>query len=196
MSLNPVTLTELDFGTTADFSISMWIRQDDFANDPAVLSNKNWANGGNTGVNWAVKGNGIFDLNTKGSTGTRLDLDTAQNSTSLGVGVWSHVLMTIDRDGPTKLYINGVNTGTINLSSPGTFNGSLPWNIGQDGTGNYSVELTGAVDELAELMPDVRDRGPKPVHGQLLPVGGIDRDHDRRLTLVLAHADVRDRDQP
>lgn len=149
MSLNPVTLTELDFGTTADFSISMWIRQDDFANDPAVLSNKNWANGGNTGVNWAVKGNGIFDLNTKGSTGTRLDLDTAQNSASLGVGVWSHVLMTIDRDGPTKLYINGVNTGTINLSSPGTFNGSLPWNIGQDGTGNYSVEFTGAVDELA-----------------------------------------------
>ncbi|QDT73030.1 LamG-like jellyroll fold domain-containing protein [Lacipirellula limnantheis] len=149
MSLNPATLTELDFGTTADFSISMWIRQDDFANDPAVLSNKNWANGGNTGVNWAVKGNGIFDLNTKGSTGTRLDLDTAQNSASLGVGVWSHVLMTIDRDGPTKLYINGVNTGTINLSSPGTFNGSLPWNIGQDGTGNYSVEFTGAVDELA-----------------------------------------------
>jgi len=149
MSLNPTTLTELNFGTTTDFSISMWIRQDDFANDPAVLSNKNWGNGANTGINWAVKGNGIFDLNTKGSTGTRLDLDTAQNSASLGVGVWSHVLMTIDRDGPTKLYINGVNTGTINLSSPGTMNGALPWNIGQDGTGAYGVEFTGAVDELA-----------------------------------------------
>jgi hypothetical protein len=149
MSLNPATLTELNFGTTTDFSISMWIRQDDFANDPAVLSNKNWVTGDNVGINWAVKGNGIFDLNTRASGGARLDLDTPQNSASLGVGVWGHVLMTIDRDGPTRLYVNGVNTGTINLSSQGSFNGSLPWNIGQDGTGNYGIEFNGAVDELA-----------------------------------------------
>ncbi|BBO32942.1 LamG-like jellyroll fold domain-containing protein [Lacipirellula parvula] len=149
MSLNPATLTELNFGTTTDFSVSMWVRQDDFVSDPAVFSNKNWATGDNVGINWAVKGNGVFDLNTRASGGNRLDLDTAQNSAPLGVGVWSHVLMTIDRDGPTKLYINGVNTGTINLSSQGTFQSGLPWNVGQDGTGNYGPEFTGAVDELA-----------------------------------------------
>jgi hypothetical protein len=147
MSL-PMT-SELNFGTTTDFSMSMWIRQDDFLSDPAVLSNKNWNTGDNTGVNWAVKGNGIFDLNTKAAGGLRRDLDTAANSASLGVGVWSLVLMTVDRDGATRLYINGVNTGTIPVSSQGTINGALPWNVGQDGTGAYGVEFTGAVDELA-----------------------------------------------
>ncbi|MCC6492907.1 MAG: alkaline phosphatase family protein [Pirellulales bacterium] len=140
---------ELDFGTTTDFSLSMWIRQDDFLSDPAVLSNKNWNSGDNVGINWAVKGNGIFDLNTKAGGGARRDLDTAANSASLGVGAWSQVTMTVDRDGATKLYINGVNTGTIPVTSQGSFNGSLPWNIGQDGTGEYGVEFTGAVDELA-----------------------------------------------
>lgn len=149
MSLDATTLTELDFGASTDFSVSMWVRQDDFANDPAVFSNKNWSSGDNVGVNWAVKGNGVFDLNTRASTGNRLDLDTAQNSAPLGIGIWSHVLMTIDRDGPTKLYVNGVNTGTISLSSQGSFQSGLPWNVGQDGTGNYAPEFTGAVDELA-----------------------------------------------
>ncbi|RIK78126.1 MAG: hypothetical protein DCC67_11915 [Planctomycetota bacterium] len=147
MSL-PAT-AELDFGTTTDFTFSMWIRQDDFLSDPAVLSNKDWDSGDNTGINWAVKGNGIFDLNTKGSGGARRDLDTAANSGQLPVGAWSHVAMTVDRDGATRLYINGINTGTVPVTSQGSFNGSLPWNIGQDGTGQYGVEFTGAVDELA-----------------------------------------------
>ena len=154
MTLNPATLTDLNFGdttmgTTTDFSVSMWIRQDNNVSDPAVFSNKDWNNGNNTGINWAPKGNGIFDLNTKGSTGVRRDLDTAANSASLGVGIWSLVTMTVDRDAQTKLYINGVNTGTIPVTSIGSFNAGLPWNVGQDGTGNYSVEFTGAVDELA-----------------------------------------------
>src|SRR6188768_3624816 len=50
LTLNPATLTELDFGSTVggdavDFTASMWIRQDNFLSDPAVFSNKNWANG-------------------------------------------------------------------------------------------------------------------------------------------------------
>lgn len=154
MSLNPTALAELDFGSTTagdavDFSASMWIRQDNFLSDPAVLSNKDWDSGANTGINWAVNGNGIFDLNTKGDVGARRDLDTAANSAQLPVGQWNLVVMTVDRDGPTRLYINGVNTGTIPLSSQGDFNGGLPWNIGQDGVGDYGVEFTGAVDELA-----------------------------------------------
>ncbi len=162
MTLDPNVLTDLTFGDTnlgtdTDFSISMWVRQDDFASDPAVLSNKDWGNGDNTGINWAPKGNGIFDLNTKGTTGSRRDLDTATNSAPLTVGQWNLVVMTVDRDGTTELYINGNNTGTIPFTSAGSFNGGLPWNIGQDGTGSYGVEFTGAVDELAfwqrELTP-------------------------------------------
>lgn len=154
MSLDPATLTELDFGSTVggdavDFSAAMWIRQDNFLTDPAVFSNKDWDNGDNTGINWAVKGNGVFDLNTKGNVGVRRDLDTAANSVPLTVGAWNLVVMTVDRDGPTRLFINGVNTGTIPASSLGDFNGGLPWVIGQDGTGQYGVEYTGAVDELA-----------------------------------------------
>jgi hypothetical protein len=154
MSLDHTLYPELDFGPTGsgtqtDFSIGMWIRQDDFLSDPAVFSNKDWSTGNNTGINWAVKGNGIFDLNTKGDVGSRRDLDTAANSAPLGVGVWSLVVMSLDRDGSTRLFINGNQTGVIPLSSEGDFNGSLPWNVGQDGTGEYPVEFTGAVDELA-----------------------------------------------
>ncbi|MEM8947455.1 MAG: LamG domain-containing protein [Planctomycetota bacterium] len=154
LSFDPATLTDFDFGNTdlgtdTDFSISMWIRQDDFASDPAVLSNKDWGDGNNTGINWAPKGNGIFDLNTKGSSGFRRDLDVLSTSAPLTVGDWNLVVMSVDRDGPTELYINGVNTGTIPSTSTGTFSSGLPWNIGQDGTGNYTVEFTGAVDELA-----------------------------------------------
>ena len=149
MTLDPTTLTDLNFGTNVDFTMSMWIRQDDFASDPAVLSNKDWNDGNNVGINWAPKGNGIFDLNTVGSTGARRDLDTAANSSALTVGQWNLVLMSVDRDGATELYINGTNTGTIPVTSTGSFNGTLPWNIGQDGTGTYGVEFTGAVDELA-----------------------------------------------
>lgn len=154
MTLNPATLTELDFGAPAtadatDFSVSMWVRQDNSLSDPAVFSNKDWDSGANTGINWAVNGNGIFDLNTKADVGQRRDLDTAANSASLGVGVWNLVTMTVDRDAATRLYINGVNTGTVPLSSQGDFNGSLPWSVGQDGTGVYGVEFTGAVDEIA-----------------------------------------------
>jgi hypothetical protein len=146
--------SDFDFGSTTtgtavDFSVSMWVRQDNGLSDPAVFSNKNWGSGANTGINWAVNGNGIFDLNTKGDSGSRRDLDTAANSASLGVSSWSLVVMTVDRDGPTKLYINGVNTGTIPVSSTGTFKSGLPWNVGQDGTGQYGVEFNGAVDELA-----------------------------------------------
>ena len=154
MSLDPTILSDLDFGDTnnatdVDFTMAMWIRQDDFLSDPAVLSNKNWNNGDNTGINWAPKGNGIFDLNTKGTTGARRDLDIVGNSFPLTVGQWNLVVMSVDRDGATELYINGNNTGTIPVTSTGSFNGGLPWNIGQDGTGSYSVEFTGAVDELA-----------------------------------------------
>jgi hypothetical protein len=153
LTIDPAAFPELDFGSTAtsddvDFTMSMWIRQDDFLSDPAVLSNKDWSNGDNTGLNWAVKGNGIFDLNTKGDAGSRRDLDTAANSFPLSVGNWNLVVMSVDRDGATELYINGLNTGTIPVTSLGSFDSGLPWNVGQDGTGAYGIEFTGAVDEF------------------------------------------------
>lgn len=155
MSLDPAVHTELDFGSTADgtavdFTIAMWIKQSNSASDPAVLSNKDWDSGANEGINWAVNGDSVpFDLNMKGDSGVRHDLDSAANSALLAVNSWNLVVMTVDRDGPTRLYINGVNTGTIPLSSQGDFNTGLPWNIGQDGVGNYGIDFTGAVDELA-----------------------------------------------
>ncbi|MCA9261639.1 MAG: alkaline phosphatase family protein [Planctomycetales bacterium] len=145
---------ELDFGSSlggaaSDFTMAMWIRQDDFASDPAVLSNKDWSNGSNVGVNWSVKGNGVFDLNTRGDQGVRRDLDTAANSAPLAVGDWNLVVTTFDRQGPTQLYINGRLTGTIPVTSAGSFSSGLPWTIGQDGSGAYGIDFNGAVDELA-----------------------------------------------
>ena len=155
MSLNPATLTELDFGSTlggdaVDFSAAMWIRQDNFLSDPAVFSNKDWDNGDNTGINWAVKGNGIFDLNTKGDVGVaprpghgrqqraadgrRLESrgdDRRPRRRHAVVHQWRQ-----HGDDPRS------RRTAISMAA-------LPWNVGQDGTGQYGVEFTGAVDELA-----------------------------------------------
>lgn len=190
LTLDHTLFTDLDFGSTtdgsaADFSIAMWIKQANFLSDPAVLSNKDWDSGLNTGINWAVKGSQPFDLNTKADTGERLDLDQSTNSAPLLIGNWNLVIMTVDRNGPTNLYINGVQTGTIPISSQGDFNGPLPWNVGQDGTGNYAVEFSGAVDELAFWRRNLSPQEAEAIWNQGAGVDLLTLRYDDALKLLV-----------
>jgi len=125
------------FGTSTDFSMSVWMKFDSYASDPAFLSNKSWASGNNTGINLAFNSSNRIDLNTKADTGSRRDIHTANNA--LIPSTWQNFLFTVDRDGPTKLYIDGteITNQTIPSSSPGSFDGAYNWTLLNDGTGSY-----------------------------------------------------------
>ncbi|MEN6663481.1 MAG: PEP-CTERM sorting domain-containing protein [Phycisphaerae bacterium] len=133
------------FGTTGDFSMSLWMYFDSAISDPAFFSNKSWDNGNNTGINLAFNDSTVLDFNTKGSTGTRQDLHPA----ALNAGAWNNIVFTVDRDGLTSLYVNGVAAGTL-ATSAGSFDGLYNWTFLNDGTGVYSGTVSGLkVDEYA-----------------------------------------------
>ena len=138
----------LDFGTSQDFTMSMWVKHDGFSSDPAFLSNKDWASGSNTGINLAFNPDNTLDFNTKASGGSRADLHPWE---AIPPGEWRHVAFTVDRDGATTLYINGILAGEIADTSNGSFT-NLAWKLLNDGTGNYQFGSTTSglmVDEFA-----------------------------------------------
>jgi hypothetical protein len=163
---NHVTISNsLPIGTS-DFSIEFWMFVSTVNGDPAIVSNKDWASGNNTGFNIAIQGGGSdLDINFKGATGTRKDL----NITSVNfVGFWHHVAVSFTRAGNMTVFVDGVQRGTLDISgSTGTILGTLPVNIGEDGTGDYTYtgthyDFEGIIDEFrmwdfALTQGDVRD---------------------------------------
>ena len=137
------------YGTDGDFSMSLWVKQEQFTSDPAFFSNKNWDSGQNTGINLALNPDATLDFNTKAAAGDRADLHPFE---ALTAGAWTHVAFTVDRDGPTTLFINGALAGQIEQTSIGSFGGLGNWVLLNDGTGSYGQgsAVTGLqLDEFA-----------------------------------------------
>lgn len=126
-----------EFGLATDFAMSMWLKYDSFTGDPAFFSNKNWNSGANTGINFALQtiGGGSLDLNTRAGGGVRRDIEPFRG---VGPSQWHHLLVNVDRDGRTLLYINGFLFGEVSQTSQGSFDGSFPWTFFNDGTGAYT----------------------------------------------------------
>lgn len=124
------------FGNNTDFAMSLWVKYSSFTGDPAFLSNKDWDSGANTGINFALQtvGGGSLDLNTKAVGGVRRDIEPFGG---VGPSVWHHMLVNVDRDGRTLLYINGALYGEVTQSSVGSFDGISNWTFFNDGTGDY-----------------------------------------------------------
>ncbi len=137
------------FGQTTDFTMSLWVRCDEYTSDPAFFSNKNWDSGQNTGINLAANPNRTLDFNTKASGGGRRDLEPYGQFLP---GVWQNVVFTVDRDGPTTLFMDGVPVGQIPTSSAGSFDGQGNFVFLNDVTGAYGSGATATglmVDEFA-----------------------------------------------
>jgi hypothetical protein len=126
-----------EFGLATDFAMSLWVKYDSISGDPAFFSNKNWNSGANTGINFALQtvGGGSLDLNTRASGGVRRDIEPFRG---VGPGEWHHLLINVDRDGQTLLYIDGYLFGEVSQTSQGSFDGSFQWNFFNDGTGAYT----------------------------------------------------------
>lgn len=152
------THSDFNFGASSDFSISLWFRRlGSMENnsalgggslDSALISDKNWSSG--TNVGW-----GIFSTSDGGvkwnlSDGsTRHDHTIAPGFGSSGVadGQWHHLVVTHDRDGSARFYLDGTFTGSKSISSLGSINTGLPITIGTDALLQYP--WSGSIDEVA-----------------------------------------------
>jgi hypothetical protein len=147
------TLTDLSFGTSTDFSLSIWVQRVIDANaghanisDPALIATKDWDGGGNRGYvlyadnnrwgwNWAT------DV-----AGSRKDF----SGSLLPAGEWHHIAVTHDRDGLATFYHDGNQIGAVTLSAGNIDVTDLGQNtnIGQDGTGVYGPTPSHNLDDI------------------------------------------------
>ncbi|WP_447403002.1 LamG-like jellyroll fold domain-containing protein (plasmid) [Lysinibacillus sp. fkY74-1] len=136
---------DLRFGETTDFSIAFWIKSDNIQGDPAIISNKSWNSGSNTGWNLSLNSSKQLDWNFKTSGSARKDY----NMENVADNQWHHIVVTHDRDGSARFYRDGSLVHSIDISGmKGTLDTSYTTKIGQDGTGNYGSTLTAAMDNL------------------------------------------------
>jgi len=63
----------LNFGADTDFTIGFWIKGSWTDSDPAIISNKDWSSGSNTGWQIGIYNN-MLQWNYKGATGPRKDM--------------------------------------------------------------------------------------------------------------------------
>jgi hypothetical protein len=137
------------FATTNDFSFSFWMRYDSFSSDAAFFSNKDWTSGSNTGINLAFNPNNTLDVNTKADAGVRSDVHPFE---ALEPEVWQNIVLTVDRDGATNIFVDGTLFGQIANSSQGSLDGAFDWVLLNDGTGSYDFGSTTTglqIDEFA-----------------------------------------------
>jgi hypothetical protein len=156
---------------TSDFSVSIWVRSTDAANnqsttDVAFFSNKDWDSGGNTGWVLARAANdGIksrFQWNF--AAGGRKDFDPAGDDAVVFDGNWHHIVVSHARAGLASFYVDGALINTVDISSTaaGDINSGLRLALGNDGTLAYdhgsSSAYNGDLDEAAvwtrALTPD------------------------------------------
>jgi hypothetical protein len=148
--------SDLNFGDSTDFSIALWIKTTGWPEeggtyeDAALISNKDWASGSNTG--WVIAGqgggSGTWQWNYCGDTGSRRDYDPS--GPVLSDGKWHHLCVVHDRDGDASFYFDGEYQAGVSIAgSTGTIDSGLPIVIGQDGTEMYSDGwFEGIIDDV------------------------------------------------
>ncbi|OCT12847.1 hypothetical protein A8709_21175 [Paenibacillus pectinilyticus] len=137
----------LQFGANMNFSIAYWIDNKDTSNT-AVVSNKNWSTGANTGFavsTWWEQAN-KDKVNFTAAGKTRID---TWATTVAGKG-WTFMVYTYDRNGMLTVYQDNVKVSEVDISgTKGASIDSLNFVIGTDGAKNVSFNLKDAkLDEF------------------------------------------------
>ncbi len=147
------TADDLKFYDANDFTVAFWVKTTGWDADAAIVSNKDWDSGGNTG--WAICGgsgnNGGWQWNYAGETGGRLDYDPSPTSQPIADDQWHHLCVSHDRDGLATFFYDGELVGSSNISgSTGTIDAGYPTVLGTDGAEGavWAYYFTGAVDDL------------------------------------------------
>jgi hypothetical protein len=118
-SLNYVTLdnpvgthpADLRMGTNTSFSVSFWYKvpTGNRQGDPALVSNKDWDSGGNTGFVIFNSGSGLQWNYTEVNDGINANSRKDSGGTSPGIedGNWHHCLVVFQRGGGAFSYVDG-----------------------------------------------------------------------------------------
>jgi len=164
VSANYVTLgipADLHMTNNTSFSISFWykVAPGNRIGDPAIISNKDWDSGGNTGFTLWTQGDGIRFNYCEVNDGVNLNSrkDSGATGPTIEDGNWHHIVLTFNRNGNAGLYVDGRLIQVVYLASPNsTFGGvytpttidndpsnprtrtATAWNIGEDGSGLYT----------------------------------------------------------
>jgi len=147
-SVNYVTLgkpTDLNFGTSTDFSVSYWVKQEAGQTNgdlPFLCSAPNSYGGpGFTFAPSYKQGGWSFSLN--GSVQVYGPVN------SINDGNWHHVLHTFKRTGNAITYVDGARADTRPCNPAGNLDTGNTVNIGQDPTGAYAEDGSATLDDLA-----------------------------------------------
>lgn len=135
--------SDLKFGSD-DFTLRFWVRSDNgVSGGGAVVSNKDYDSGGNTGFAIGNFNNG-FRANFAAKGNSRKDL--------YGIapidGAWHYMVIEFDRDGKMTAYVDGESKGSTDISgSAGATIDAGHFCVGADGYGAYGLN-DAAVDEV------------------------------------------------
>ena len=132
-----------NFGTN-DFSMECWVKTSGWIGDPAIISNKDWGSGVNTGYIFAGNTNGTTWKVNIGDGGDRLDMEGGV----INDNEWHHLALTCDRDGEASLFQDGRLIGQASMNNIGNVNSGLSLCMGQDGTQSYAYSWNGAIADV------------------------------------------------
>ncbi|MCW1926120.1 alkaline phosphatase family protein [Luteolibacter arcticus] len=147
----------LQFGATDSFTVSVWVnhsgtfpdnRPTGSANDPAILSNKDWNSGTNTGWFIGAGPDGRWQWNAGDGT-DRADYDGP--ASQLSDGNWHQLCVVHDRStNLARLFYDGSLVATRSLSAIGSLDAAKPTAVATDGTFGtiWPNWFTGKIDEV------------------------------------------------
>ena len=146
-----ISIDDLVFSTQS-FSIGLWVNRGKITMDPALYSNQDWHNSRNTGFTFPMRNAGTLAANMAFSNldeAVRIRLATSYDEENYGQ--WVHTLLVVDRENKkAKYYEDFQFMNEVSLESLGdlTLDSGLPFNLGQDGTGEYEYNINADVDDL------------------------------------------------
>lgn len=143
---NYLTIEDFQFQNN-DFTLSTFVSFDSSYGDPCLFSNKDWANGYNDGICFSLRDNDM-KLNLGKDKESRWDAmlhyphSNYKNS-------WMHLLISYNaKENSISLYVNFSLEYTCKMDKYLSFDGNFPFNIGQDGTGIYALDISMLLDDF------------------------------------------------
>ena len=139
----PADQTPFVFGSTQNFTIEFWVKASAYTDDPAFISNKNWASGMNKGFVISAQQDKYWKVNISDGT-TRLDIQGG----FISPGDWHHLAVSFDRGGLMTAYEDGIVVGFDKMQNLGNIDSGLPLVINQDGTTTYAYDFDGSYKDI------------------------------------------------